>query len=197
MMQRIAVLLLCSLAGSNYAQADACENVAGVVSGFAGGATGYGLIRTLGPASSWVGAGLYGAGIAAASIATRSTVLTNCDGFFQSLYRIGEIYCEYSTYDYDCRPVSQMTRSIAADFAMCPGCTFDEVMGAFFLVDDVRESYLRGMQQSRWGRLASRARVIRRDHLGRFDASVVNSYYQGLQAGFALLNSRVIYTMMK
>lgn len=196
-MQRIAVLLFCGLAGVNYAHADSCENVAGVVSGFAGGATGYGLIRTLGPASSWVGAGLYGAGIAAASIATRSTVMTNCDAFFASLSRIGEIYCEYSTYDYDCRPVSEMTRSIAADFSLCPGCTFDEVIGAFFLADDIRESYLRRVQQSRWGRLASLTRVVRRDHLGSFDSSIVDSYYQGLQAGFSLLDSRVIYTMMK
>ncbi len=196
-MQRIALLMLCSLAFANYAKADACENVAGVVSGFAGGATGYGLIRTLGPASSWVTAGLYGAGIAAASIATRSSVLTNCDSFFASLERIGEIYCQYSTYDYDCRPVAEVTRSIAADFSICPGCTFDEVMGGFFLVDEVRQEYLRGIQRSRWGRLAAMTNVVRRDHIATFDSSVVNSYYLGLQAGFSRLASKTIYTSLK
>lgn len=196
-MQRIAVLLLCSMAGANYAQADSCENVAGVVSGFAGGATGYGLVKTLGPATSWVGAGLYGAGIAAASMATRAGVLTNCDAFFTKLSQIGEIYCEYSTYEYDCRPLEEMTRSIAADFSVCPGCTFDEIMGAFFLVDEARQDYLRKIQLNRWGQLAAMTRVVRRDHLGTFDTSIVNSYYQGLQAGFALLDTRVMYTMMK
>jgi hypothetical protein len=185
------------VAAANYAHADSCENVAGVVSGFAGGATGYGLVKTLGPATSWVGAGLYGAGIAAASMTTRAGVLTNCDAFFEKLSQLGEIYCEYSTYYYDCRPVQEMTRSIAADFSICPGCTFDEIMGGFFLVDDAREDYLRRIQRSRWGRLATMTQVVRRDHLGIFDASVVNSYYQGLQAGFSLLNSRVMYTMMK
>ena len=77
-MQRIALLMLCSMVLADYAKADACENVAGVVSGFAGGATGYGLIRTLGPATSWVTAGLYGAGIAAASIASfRTTIVSS------------------------------------------------------------------------------------------------------------------------
>ena len=196
-MQRIALLMLCSTVFANYAKADACENVAGVVSGFAGGATGYGLIRTLGPATSWVTAGLYGAGIAAASIATRSNVLTNCDGFFANLERIGEIYCQYSTYDYDCRPVEQVTRSIAADFAICPGCTFDEVLGGFFLVDEVRQEYLRGIQRSRWGRLAARTSVVRRDHIATFSSSVVNSYFVGLQAGFSRLATRTLYTRLK
>ena len=196
-MQRIAVLVLCSLACANYAKADGCENVAGVVSGFAGGATGYGLIRTLGPATSWVGAGLYGAGIAAASMASRSAVLANCDEFFENLSRIGEVYCTYSTYYYDCSPVQQMTRSIAADFAICPGCTFDEVMGAFFLVDDVRQEYLRQMQQRRWGRFAAMTDVVRRDHIATFDSSIVSSYFLGLQAGFARMSTRTIYYSIK
>lgn len=196
-MQRIAVLLLCGVGCANIAKAGPCDNVAGVVSGFAGGATGYGLIRTLGPATSWVGAGLYGAGIAAASIATRSNILTNCDTIIENLTRAGEIYCAYSTYNYDCGPVRDMARSIAADFAMCPGCTYDEVMGAFLLTDDVRQHYLERIQRTRWGRLATTTHVVARDHIARLDATALNSYYTGLQAGFSMLATTKMYMMLK
>ena len=80
-MQRIALLLLCTGLGSSSAQADFCERVGQVIAGFAGGATGYGLVRNLGSATNWVSAGLYGAGITVVGIGGQTAGQEICENF--------------------------------------------------------------------------------------------------------------------
>ena len=196
-MQRIAVLLLCGGIWTSQATAQSCEQVGAVVGGFAGGATGYGLVRTLGAASSWVGAGLYGAGITVASMVGRSAAESGCDRFAENFRTIGEMYCQYSGFNYDCGAVQTVARSLYADFAMCPSCTWDEVFGAFLLDDVSRQDYLRDMQSRRTGRLSLVTNVIPRNHIGSLNGSVLNSYFIGLQAGFARMRTTSMYVMRK
>jgi hypothetical protein len=39
--------------------------------------------------------------------------------------------------------------------------------------------------------------VLARNHLGAMDASITNSYFMGLQAGFQILKSTQIYRSLK
>ena len=196
-MQRIAVLLLCGGLWSGHAAAQSCETVGTVVGGFVGGATGYGLVTTLGVASSWVSAGLYGAGITVASLVGRSAAESGCDRFAENFDRIGEMYCQYSGYDYDCDPVQSVAQSLYADFAICPSCTWDEVLGVFLLEDGARGEYLRNMQYWRAGHLSLVTSVLPRNQIGRLDSSVLNSYFMGLQAGFDAVQTISMYVNLK
>lgn len=196
-MQRIAVLLLCGGLWATQATADTCTNVGSVVGGFAGGATGYGLITTLGVASNWVAAGLYGAGITVAGLGGKAVGEAGCDSFAANFRRIGEMYCAYSGFNYDCGIVADVTMSLAADFLICPACTYDEVLGAFLLEDGVRGGFLRDMQYRRRGYLATTTSILPRNHLGALNASVMNSYFSGLQAGFTMLRTTAMYRSLK
>jgi len=195
-MQRIAVLLLCALFWSGHANAGACDRLATVVSGFVGGATGYGIVRQFGAANTWVAAGLYGAGIALASTEGRGWVQSGCESAADAWRWFGQVQCAYSTFYVDCGPPLDAAQSIITDFLICPGCTFDEVLGAYFLEDVARGNYLRDMQRRITGNLAQTTQVLARNHLGLLDASVVNSYFIGLQAGFRL-QTTLVYRSMK
>jgi hypothetical protein len=196
-MQRIAVLLLCGGFWTTQASAQSCEDVGAVVGGFAGGATGYGIVRTLGVASNWVAAGLYGAGITVASLVGRSAAESGCDRFAENFRSIGETYCQYSGFDYDCGAVQNVARSLYADFAMCPSCTWDEVLGAFLLDDVSRQDYLRDMQSRRTGHLSLVTKVIPRNYIGPLSGSVLNSYFMGLQAGFTRMRTTAMYVNLR
>lgn len=196
-MQRIAVLLLCGGLWSCIARADTCDNVAAVAAGFAGGATGYGLVTTLGAASTWVGAGLYGAGIAVAGVAGRSAGEIGCNTFVENFERIGELYCIGSGFDYDCRTVTDVARSLAGDFLICPACTWDEVISAFLLDDESRQSFLRNMQYRKRGYLATTVNVLPRNQIGSLGTSVLDSYFTGLQAGFTAVETTSMSIRLK
>jgi hypothetical protein len=182
---------------TSHANAGACEDVGAVVGGFAGGATGYGLVTTLGAASSWVGAGLYGAGITVASMVGRSAGESGCDRFAKNFRTIGEMYCQNSGFYYDCAAVQDVARSLYADFAMCPSCSWDEVFGAFLLDDVSRQNYLQTMQYRKGGYLSTVTSVIPRNQISTLDSTVLNSYFVGLQAGFTLLRTTSMSVMMK
>ena len=53
-MQRIAALVLCATLWSSGASAQTCATIGNIIGGFTGGATGYGLVRNIGPASNWI-----------------------------------------------------------------------------------------------------------------------------------------------
>lgn len=198
-MQRIAVLLLCTGLWSGHAAAGPCEQLGTAISGFVGGATGYGVVRQFGVANTWVAAGLYGAGIALAATNGGAWVQSGCSSAADFLDWYGEMQCKYSGFyvDYCWEPVNDVAKSIATDFLICPACTYDEVFGAFLLEDGARGEYLRMMQYDRWGRFAVETQVLPRNHIGALDASVVNSYFIGLQAGFQLLNTKTIYRSLR
>lgn len=196
-MQRIAVLLLCTGLWAAETNAQSCEAVGTVVGGFVGGATGYGLVATLGAASNWVAAGLYGAGIAVGSQVGRSAGESGCDHFAENFKRIGEMYCRYSGFYYDCDPVQSVAESLYADFVICPSCSWDEVFGAFLMEDSVRENFLRQMQIGKMGHLSAVVDVIPRNHIGALSPAILNSYFVGLQAGFSTLTTTTRYTSLK
>jgi hypothetical protein len=196
-MQRIAVLFLCTGLWSGHAAAGPCEQLGTAAGGFVGGAAGYGVVRTFGAANGWVAAGLYGAGIAIASSGGGAWAESGCNSAADALRWYGEMQCAYSTYYVDCSPAVSVAKSIATDFLICPACTYDEVLGAFFLEDGARQDYLRDMQSRKWGRLAVTTQVLARNHLGAMDASITNSYFMGLQAGFQILKSTQIYRSLK
>lgn len=196
-MQRIAVLLLCGGLWTTQASAQSCEQVGAVIGGFAGGATGYGLVTTLGVASNWVAAGLYGAGITVASLVGRSAGESGCSGFAANLRWFGEVSCRYSEFNYACEDVQDVAQSLFGDFAICPSCTYDEVFGAFLLEDSARENFLRNIQYGRTGGWATMTNVIPRNHVGTFSGSVLNSYFVGLQAGFNSMRTRSMYVIRK
>lgn len=196
-MQRIAVLLLCAGLWSGQAAADACEEVGTAIGGFVGGATGYGLAARLGVASNWVAAGLYGAGIAIAGTEGGAWAATGCDAMSGAVSWYGELSCAYSTYYYDCAPVVDVARSLATDFLMCPACTYDEVFGAFLMSDGAREDFLLRMQYQKQGFLGATLHMSPRDHIGTLSASVLNSYFMGVQAGLQLLQTSVKYMSLR
>lgn len=196
-MQRIAVLLLCTGMWSAQAAADPCEAVGNVVGGFAGGVVGWGVATVAGPPTGWVSAGLYGAGITVASLSARAAGEVGCNNFSENFKRIGDMYCMYSQYNYDCTMVNDVAASLYADFVLCPSCTWDEVFGAYFLDDESRQNWLRGMQYGKTGFYSMTTQVIPRDYIGTVSSSVSNSYFLGLQAGFAVLRSRSMYINLK
>ncbi len=186
-MQRIAVMLLVAGLWSTNAAAGPCEEVGRVVGGFAGGATGYGLVTTLGVASNWVTAGLYGAGIAVGSRAGGKLGEIGCDRFADNWRSIGETYCQYSGFNYDCKGVNEMAASLYADFVVCPACTYGEVFGAFLLDDPSRQRWLRDIQYARKGYYSASAQVHPRPYIGSLSSSTANSFFIGVQAGLAML----------
>ena len=197
-MQRIAVLLLIAGFWTTNAAAGPCEEVGRVLGGFAGGATGYGLVSTLGVASNWVTAGLYGAGIAVGSRAGGALGEVGCDHFADNWRSIGETYCRYSGFNYDCRGVNDMAASLYADFVVCPTCTYGEVFSAFLLDDESRQRWLRNIQYARTGYFSPAAQVHPRGNVGGLSSSTANSYFVGVQAGLAMLrmNSTSKYTIL-
>lgn len=194
-MQRTAVLLLCGGLWSASAQADPCDKVGRVVGGFAGGATGYGLVASLGIASNWVTAGLYGAGITVGSMVGSEAGEIGCDHFAANWQAIGETYCEYSTFNYDCTAVQTVAESLYADFAVCPSCSWGEIFGAFLLDDQSRQDWLRRIQNARGGNYLSTVRVLPRDHISGLSGASLNSYFSGVQAGLSLLRSTSMYVI--
>ena len=182
-MQRIAVLLLCGTYWCSNASAQGCDEVGDVVGGFAGAATGYGMIAQLGAASSWVSAGLYGAGIAVASLAGNFVAETLCADFRGLAEDIAAVYCIAG--EYVCDFVDDVSLSLLRDFQICSKCTPDEVFGAFLMIDTLREDYLRRIQRGRGGELSALS-VLPRNHIGPLPVSVLDSYFVGQQAGLQL-----------
>ena len=196
-MQRIAVLLLWGSFGVNVAEAGPCDAAANVVGGFVGGATGFTLSQALGPATGWLSAGLYGAGVAAAAYATRSGIVINCDSIISLMRRFGELQCLGSEFDYDCGEIRDMSLSLAGDMAICPLCTYDEVFGMFPLPDLTRQHFLQAIQLSRAGTLARVTQVIPRDRIVRGNSVSANAYFVGLSAGLSRMSALKIAFLTK
>jgi len=180
-MQRIAALVLCGMLGFSNVSAQGCDEVGDVVGGFAGAATGYGLLVHLGAASNWISAGLYGAGMAVATLAGNFAGETVCEDYEIIAETTAAIYCMAG--EYVCDFVDEVTLSLLRDFAICPNCLPDEIFGAFFMIDTLREDHLRRIQRSR-GQSPGLG-VLPRDHVvAPVSASALNSYFVGQQAGF-------------
>ncbi len=180
-MQRIAALVLCGALWVSNASAQGCDEVGDVVGGFAGAATGYGLIVHLGAASNWITAGLYGAGMAVAALAGNYVGETVCEDYETIAETTAAIYCTAG--EYVCDFVDDVVLSLLRDFQICPSCRPDEIFGAFLMIDTLREDHLRRIQRGRGGVFPAYD-VLPRDHVGPLPASVLNSYYAGIQAGF-------------
>jgi hypothetical protein len=160
-----------------------CKELSTALATFAGAATGYQLVYVYGGPSGWVAAGLYavGAGLAAAGVKTSSEAI--CEDLEAVLEEVGESYVRLAcSTSGTCGDVHYFAQSLAHDFAVCPSCTPDEILGAAFMRDDQRENYLRRLQRQRNPDLAGFS-VIPRDHIGRVDGSVTMSYFLGLRDG--------------
>ncbi len=184
-MQRIAALVLCAAFWGPNASAQSCTTIAAIISGFTGGATGFGMTRYIGPATSWVGAGLYGAGMAASALGAHKLARGACEHMEAIMKATAEIYCFAG--EYLCDSIEDVARSMARDFEICGECTVDEVMGAFPMSDRDRERHLVEMQIRRGGPPIS-VRVIARNHLvGREGADrLLDSYFAGIQATYEI-----------
>ena len=136
-MQRIAALVLCGALWVSNASAQGCDEVGDVVGGFAGAATGYGLIVHLGAASNWITAGLYGAGMAVAALAGNYVGETVCEDYETIAETTAAIYCTAG--EYVCDFVDDVVLSLLRDFQICPSCRPDEIFGAFLMIDTLRE----------------------------------------------------------
>ena len=180
-MQRIAALVLCGMLGISNVSAQGCDEVGDIVGGFAGAATGYGLLMQLGAATNWISAGLYGAGMVVATLTGNLVGETVCEDYETILETTAAIYCMAG--EYVCDFVDEVTLSLLRDFAICPNCLPDEIFGAFFMIDTLREDHLRRIQRSR-GQSPGLG-ILRRDHvMAPVSASVLDSYFVGQQAGF-------------
>ncbi len=182
-MQRIATLVLCAGLWGPNASAQNCETIGTIISGFVGGATGFGMVRYIGPATSWISAGLYGAGMTVGALGGRSLARASCESIEAIMRVTAEIYCFSG--EYLCESVEDVARSLARDFQLCSECTPDEVIEAFPMEDNAREIFLLDMQIRRGAELPI-VRVIPRGHIISVDRSVIDSYYTGMQATFRL-----------
>jgi hypothetical protein len=122
-----------------------------------------------------------------------------CDSFAENWRSIGETYCQYSGYNYDCGVVNDMAASLYADFVVCSACTWDEVFSAFLLDDESRQRWLRDIQYARKGFYSASAQVYPRSHVGGLSSSTASSYFLGVEAGLATLrmSSTSMYVMLK
>jgi len=180
-MQRTAVFVLCAALWTSNASALGCDEIGDVVGGFAGAATGYGLVQSLGSAGSWISAGLYGAGMVVSTLAGNGAAEMVCENFRAILETTALIYCAAG--EYMCDFVDDVTRSLVRDFQLCPRCSPDEIFGAFLMDDLSREEYFR-RRQTGWASPYLALGTLRRDHVGPLSSSVLNSYFIGMQAGF-------------
>lgn len=184
-MQRIAALVLCAALWGPNASAQTCTTIAAIISGFTGGATGYGMTRYIGPASNWVSAGLYGAGMAASALGANELARGACEHMEAIMKATAEIYCFSG--EYLCESIEDVARSMARDFEICSECTVDEVIGSFPMADRDRERHLVEMQTRRGGPPIS-VRVIARSHVVGSEGSNqwLDSYFAGLQATYEI-----------
>ncbi len=180
-MQRIAALVLCAALWGPNASAGTCVTIGNIVGGFAGGATGYGLVRNIGMATNWVSAGLFGAGMAVGAMGGAAFGKGACEHIYAIMKVTMEIYCAAG--EYQCESIHDVVESLTRDFEVCSGCTPDEVMGAFLMEDSARERHLIDMQ-SRRGLQASGVGVLPRNNIFTANAISVDSYYVGMQAAF-------------
>jgi hypothetical protein len=195
-MQRIAMLLICAaLWNPQAAKATTCETVGDLVGGFVGGASSYGLIQAIGSAGSWVSAGLYGAGVAAAATVGDDAAEAVCENFRQILETTAQVYCMAG--EYICESVATARTSLVRDFQICPTCWPDEIFGAYLMDDLSRERYLREMQWRRAGSLGNEVYVLPRDQLGEFSSSLVDAYFAGLLTGYSIEDSVQMNSMLK
>lgn len=182
-MQRIAALVLCAALWGSSASAQTCATIGNIVGGFAGGASGYGMVRYAGPAASWVAAGLYGAGMTVGGLGAARAFRDVCESIEAIMKVTAEIYCFAG--EFMCESIQDVARSMARDFQLCSECTPDEVIGAFPLRDAEREQHLSDMQNRR-GAQSSGLAVLPRDTLISVEPSTVDYYHAGLQAAFRL-----------
>ncbi len=183
-MQRIAALVLCAALWSSNASAQGCSTIADVVGGFTGGASGYGLMRNIGPVTNWLSAGLYGAGIAVGALGGRRFATGVCEHIEAVMKMTAEIYCFSG--EYLCESLEDIARSMTRDFQLCSECTPDEVMDAFPMEDSAREQHLIDMQIRRGAPATGLPVIPRNYYLSGADPDIGDSYYAGLQASFRL-----------
>ena len=181
----IGGLLLLGMQNAAYGDesSSVCEELSTVFSTFAAAATGYQMVFVYGAPSGWVAAGLYaaGAGLAAAGVKTSTEAI--CDDLQPLMDALGDSLVEFVCEGLGtCSDVHQFARSLLFDFAVCPSCTPDDVLGAAFMTDQQREDYLRQLQRLRNPNVVGFG-VVPRDHLGTVDASVALSYHLGVQDG--------------
>jgi hypothetical protein len=137
----------------------------------------------VGPATNWVSAGLYGAGMAVGALGGAQLATNVCENIEAIMKVTAEIYCFSG--EFMCESLQDVARSMARDFQLCSECTPDEVIGAFPMRDAEREQHLIDMQNRR-GATAPNLDILPRDNIVTVEPSIVNSYYAGLQAAFRL-----------
>lgn len=143
------------------------------------------MTRYIGPATNWVAAGLYGAGMAAGALGTNELIQRSCDRIRAIMEATAEISCFAG--EYLCESVEDVARSLVRDFEICTECTVDEVMTSFPMEDFARLQHLTRMQLLRNGPYRGLRTIERNDILGRQSADrLISSYYSGIQASYSL-----------
>jgi hypothetical protein len=141
-------------------------------------------VQGLGTPTNWVSAGLYGAGITVVTVGGHGAGQAACENFSDVIHAIAAIYCTAG--EYICNDVDAMTRSLLRDFQICASCRVDDVFGAFLMIDEQREEYLRRLQATKTLSATTALRVLPRSHIP-LSSNVLESYYVGQQAGYTML----------
>jgi hypothetical protein len=141
------------------------------------------MVRYVGPAATWVRAGLYGAGMTVGTLGASRAVRNVCENLEAIMKATAEIYCFAG--ELMCESIQDVARSMARDFQLCPECTPDEVIGAFPLRDAEREAHLLNMQYRRSAQSTGLS-VLPRDGIVTVHPSSLDSYHAGLQAAFRM-----------
>ena len=181
-MRGLLVLILLAT-GSPQLLADdsGCEQLAhGVGIAFGAAAT-----SAAGPTAGAAAAGLRAlGGWAAYELASRTATQLICDNSLAievALYEQGLMLLCVNGDMASCNNMGLMFTSFARDFAVCGGCTIQEVMGAFLMEDGERQRYFESKRRTK-GIAQPYLTVLPRNDL-QLDAQYLTAYYQGVAEG--------------
>ncbi len=181
-MKKILVLVLFATGSPQLLANDSgCEQLAHGI----GIALGAASASAAGPAGGAAANGLRAlGGWAAYELTSRTATQLICDNSLAievALYEQGLMLLCANGDMASCNSVGPMYTSFARDFAVCGGCTVQEVMGAFLMEDGERQRYFESKRRAR-GIAQPHLTVLPRNDL-QLDAQYLTAYYQGIADG--------------
>lgn len=181
-MRKMAVLMLLATSSPQlFADDSGCAQLAhGASLALAAGAT-----FSAGPVGSGGAAALRAlGGWAAYELTNRTATQLICDNSTRielALHDYGLALLCNSGDSTACASMGLLFTSFARDFAICGGCSVQQVVGAYLMEDNAREEYFEMLRQLN-GRSPSYLSVIPRNHLP-LDPQMLTAYYQGVSEG--------------
>jgi hypothetical protein len=177
----LAVILLATSSPQLFADDSGCERIAHGASIAVGAAAAF----SAGPAGSGGAAALRAlGGWAAYELTDRTATQLVCDNSTRielAMYDYGLLMLCSNGHRTACDLTGLLLTSFARDFAICGGCTMQEVIGAYLMEDNARKAYFEQLRKER-GRSPSYLPVISRNHL-QPDPQMLAAYYQGVSEG--------------